>query len=97
MRAGSGLHAPNPRTGPPKLQAKVAASKQFALLMVGKFSLGGILAGVGQFSPYRSPGHSQRTRGTDGANKRERGGDCQHLSPAKGHGITYLSLPPMWE
>ena len=43
----------------------VAASKQFPLLMVGEFGLGGIPTVVGQFSPYRSPGQSERTRGAD--------------------------------
>ena len=43
----------------------VAASKQFPLLMVGEFGLGGIPTAVGQFSPYRSPGQSERTRGAD--------------------------------
>ena len=65
----------------------VAVSKQVPLLMVGEFGLGGIPTAVGQFSPYRSPGQSERTTGADGASKRERGGDRQHLSPAKGHGI----------
>jgi hypothetical protein len=65
----------------------VAASKQIPLLMVGEFGLGGIPTTVRQFSPYGSPGHSERTSGADGASKRERGGDRQHLSPAKGHGV----------
>ncbi len=53
----------------------VAASKQGPLLVVGEFGLGGIPTAVGQFSPYRSPGHSERTRGADGASKGERGGE----------------------
>ena len=53
----------------------VAASKQVPFLMVGEFGLGGIPTAVGQFSPYRSPGHSERTRRADRASKGERGGD----------------------
>src|SRR6266478_2729728 len=60
----------------------VAASTQVPLLMVGEFGLGGIPTAVGQFSPYRSPGHSERTRGAGSASKRERGGDCQRPSSA---------------
>src|ERR671927_617222 len=52
--------------------------------MLGEFGLGGLPTAVGQFSPYRSPGHSERTSRADGASKGERGGDGQHLSPAKG-------------
>src|SRR6266576_4798898 len=54
----------------------VAASKQFGL--------GGIPTAVGQFSSYRSPGQSERTRGGNGGSKGERGADRQHLTPAKG-------------
>ena len=39
-----------------------ATSEQFPLLIVGEFGLGGIPTDVGRFSPYRSPGHSERTR-----------------------------------
>jgi hypothetical protein len=39
----------------------VAASKQFPFLMVREFGFGGIPTDVGQFSAYRSPGHSERT------------------------------------
>src|SRR5882762_7534012 len=61
----------------------VAASKQFPLLIVGEFGLGGIPTAVGQFSPYRSPGQSERTRGGNGGSKGERGADRKHLTPAK--------------
>src|SRR5207247_8810693 len=61
-----------------------AASKQFPLLIVGECGLGGIPTAVGQFSPYRSPGQSERTRGGNGRSKGERGADRQHLTPAKG-------------
>jgi hypothetical protein len=61
----------------------VPASKQFPLLIVGEFGLGGIPTAVGQFSPYRSPGQSERTRGGNGGSKGERGADRQHLTPAK--------------
>src|SRR6266576_2082748 len=54
----------------------VAASKQFGL--------GGIPTAVGQFSSYRSPGQSERTRGGNGGSKGERGADRQHFTPAKG-------------
>ncbi len=53
----------------------VTASKQVPLLMVGEFGLGGIPTAVGQFSPYRSPGHSERTSGADRGSKGKRGGD----------------------
>jgi len=52
--------------------------------MVGEFGLGGIPTDVGQFSPDRSPRHSERTRGAGGASKGERSGDRQHLTPAEG-------------
>ena len=45
--------------------APMQPSKQFPLLMVGEFGLGGIPTAVGQFSPYHSPGQSERTRGAD--------------------------------
>src|SRR5437762_2516861 len=54
----------------------VAASKQF-------FGLGGIPTAAGQFSPSRSPGQNERTRGGDGGSKDERGADRQHLTPPK--------------
>ena len=52
--------------------------------MVDELGLGGIPRDVGQFSPYRSPGHSERTRRAGGACKGERSGDRQHLTPGKG-------------
>jgi hypothetical protein len=42
-----------------------AAAKRFPLLMVSEFGLGGIPTTVGQFSPFRSPGHSERTSRAD--------------------------------
>src|SRR5690242_1617772 len=62
----------------------VAASKQFPLLTICEFGLGGIPTGVGQFSPYRSSRQSERTGGASGARNSERRGDRQHLTPAKG-------------
>ena len=53
----------------------VAVSKQFPLLMVGEGGLGSLSTAVEQISPYRSPGHSERTRRADRASKGERGGD----------------------
>src|SRR5258706_12828544 len=38
---------------------------------------------VGQCSPSRSPGQSERTRGRNSGSKGERGADRQHLTPAK--------------
>src|SRR5258705_13985001 len=65
----------------------VGASKQFPLLVVGEFGLGGIPAAGGQFSPYRSPGHGERTRGADRGGEDQRGGERQHISPTKGRGL----------
>ena len=65
----------------------VAASKQFPLLMVGEFGLGGIPTDVEQFWPYRSPGQGERTGGADRASNGERGCDRYHVSPAKGRGL----------
>src|SRR5690348_3764829 len=64
-----------------------AAPKQFLLLMVGELDLGGIPTPVGQFLPYRSPSYSERASGADPASQRQRGGERQHISPAKGRGL----------
>jgi hypothetical protein len=66
-----------------KRRCLVAASNQFPLLEVGQFGVGGIPPDVGQFSPYRSPGQSERTRGTHRASSGDRWDYHQHVSPAK--------------
>jgi len=59
----------------------VTASEQFPLFVLGKFGLGRIPTGAGEFSPFSPSGHGQRTSRADRARHGEHGTQHQDLSP----------------
>src|SRR5437773_11300700 len=59
----------------------VTASEQFPLFVPGKFGLGRIPTGAGEFSPFSPSGQGQRTSSADRARHGERGTEQQEVSP----------------
>src|SRR6059036_825952 len=59
----------------------VTASEQFPLFVLGRFGLGRILTGAGEFSPFSPSGQGQRTSSADRARHGERGTEQEELSP----------------
>src|SRR5439155_19027261 len=58
----------------------VTASEQLPLFVLGKFGLGRIPTGAGEFSPFSPSGHGQRTSSADRARHGEHGTEHQELS-----------------
>ena len=59
----------------------VTASEQFSLFVLGKFGLGWIPTGAGEFSPFSPSGQGQRASSADRARHGEAGTEHQELSP----------------
>src|SRR5687767_7693826 len=61
----------------------VTASKQLPLFILGKFGLGRIPTGAGEFSPLSPSGHGQRTSGADRTRHGEGRAEHQELPPQR--------------